>query len=105
MKEIPEKWYVLYSSREEFNIINDHFKKKWQYYESIHENGYTNNSRCNNWVGLDGYGSSINEIKSEGAIEISFKDFEKYIIRKEPFVIINDDYSYLKSFLKKLKIK
>jgi len=27
MKEIPEKWYVLYSSREEFNIINDHFKK------------------------------------------------------------------------------
>lgn len=105
MKEIPEKWYVLYSSREEFNIINDHFKKKWQYHETIDRNGYTNISHCNNWVGFDGFGSDINQLKSESAIEISFEDFEKYIIRKEPFVIINDDYNYLKPFLKKLNIK
>jgi gamma-glutamylcysteine synthetase len=106
LTEIPEKWYVLYSSREEFDIINNHFEKDWRYYETIRKNGYTNISHCNNWIGLEGSGSDINDLEKEGVIEISFEDFEKYIIRKEPSTKPKkENLKYLITLFKKLGIK
>lgn len=106
LTEIPEKWYVLYSNREEFDIINKFFNKNWQYYETINKNGYTNILNCNNWIGLDYSRSDVNDLEKEGAIEISFKDFEKYIIRKKPFAKPKkENLKYLITLFKKLGIK
>ena len=62
LTEIPEKWYVLYSNREEFDIINKFFNKNWQYYETINKNGYTNILHHNNWIGLN----SVSDINIKG---------------------------------------
>lgn len=105
MKEIPEKWYVLYSSREEFDIIKKYFNKNWNYYNTINENGYCNDQNVcsNNWVDLKK--GDEEDLINNNFIQISFEDFVKYIINKEPLDKTKENYNYLKPFLKKLNIK
>lgn len=108
MNAIPEKWYVLYKDKDEFNIITQHFKLCWEYYHAPDNCGYVNiNEHCHqvNLKDLDNTGGSgwnLEKLKLNKAIQISFEDFEKYIVNKEPF---KQDLSYLKLLLKKLKIK
>lgn len=97
MNAIPKKWYVLYSNREEFDIISNHFNTYWSY-SSDKNCGYSTHPKCR-WVG----GMITKETLDEQDFkEISFEDFEKYIVNKEPF---KQNSSYLKLLLKKLKIK
>jgi hypothetical protein len=107
MNAIPEKWYVLYKDREEFNIINNHFKKNWCTLGELGKCGYTNisDNNYNNWVELEGIYTNKIYLEEQKAVEISFEDFTKYIINKEPFISKKQDLNYLKLLLKKLKIK
>lgn len=99
---LPEKWYVLYSNREEFETLKTHFKKNWTY--KLQENpprfGYTNKGGLNNWVGES---NTIKKLKQNDFIEISFQEFEQYELNKMPTV--NEDMSYLEKLLKRWNIK
>ena len=107
MNAIPEKWYVLYNSSEEYHIIKNHFNMIWWYIGTFGKCGYTNipTHSWNNWVELDGDCINKTFLKNKNAVEISFEDFTKYIINKEPFISKKQDLNYLKLLLKKLKIK
>jgi hypothetical protein len=107
MNAIPEKWYVLYKDREEFDIICKQCDKDWTYCKGVNLYGYTNVEINNNWVNLhDDTDGATKEIINENNItQISFEDFTKYIINKEPFISKKQDLNYLKLLLKKLKIK
>jgi hypothetical protein len=79
---LPEKWYVLYSNKEEFDIINKHFNKEWEYYDGK-PRGYHNGDSSNNWI--DGY-YKIERLKSEGFTEITFEQFKKYVMKEEKLI-------------------
>lgn len=98
MREIPENWFVLYSNEEEFNIINNHFKYSWSYIDIPNHHGYSTN-KVTNWVGGSRTKKDLEELNYT---QLSFYEFEKYIIKKETFY---QDYKYLEKLLKKLKIK
>lgn len=102
---IPEKYYVFYRNEKEFNIINNHFKKDWIYWEQTIPLSYGYFSdleeKHNNWVGSSG--SSLKALIEKKYSEISFEDFLKYVINKEEDSIEEpktEDYSYLEPFLK-----
>lgn len=98
---LPEKWYVLYSNREEFETLKTHFKKNWTY--KFQENpprfGYVNISDLNNWVGES---DTIKNLKQNDFIEITFQEFEQYILNKS---VVNEDMSYLEKLLKRWNIR
>jgi hypothetical protein len=105
LTEIPEKWYVLYSNEKEFNVIKKNLKKDWSYYEG-EGFGYTNINQDNNWVDFSSNFNNKEFLDKERALQLSFEDFEKYIIRKEPFVKPKkENLNYLITLFKKLNIK
>lgn len=76
--ELPKRWFVLYSSREEFDIINKKFNKGWYYHETTNTNGYHNGSFDNNWVGRE----DPSELKKEEFEQITFEEFENLVIKE-----------------------
>lgn len=105
LTEIPEKWYVLYSNEKEFNIIKKNLKQHWSYYPG-EGYGYTNINQDNNWVDFSNNCNNKKFLDSERALQLSFKDFEKYIIRKKPFAKPKkENLKYLITLFKKLGIK
>jgi len=70
---LPEKWFVLYNSLEEFRKINKYYQKNWAYHSTRGENGYHNqDGRGNNWISSCDYQKSLLE---DGFIQISFSDW------------------------------
>jgi len=102
MKKIPEKWYVLYNSKKEFDSIVNHFKLVWYYYPVKNLCGYYNADYNNHWIRLD---NSLDEKKldEDGAVKITFKEFINYIVNEKP--LIKESYTYLIKFFNKLNIK
>ena len=71
-----KKWFVLYSSREEFNEINDNYSTHWGYIDSINENGYCKDCPgC--WVSSDSEDNSKEDLVKRGYTQISFKDWKE----------------------------
>lgn len=102
LEELPEKWYVLYNSRKEFDIINNHFELWWGYPSGINRYGYSTHTDTN-WVGGT---ISKKDLDKEGFTQLTFEEFTKYVINKESFINPKkENYNYLKSFFKKLNIK
>ena len=104
---LPEKWYVFYSNWKEFDIIKKHYSKSWGYVEQSPEApvfGYCNiGDKYNHWI-MDGSGvGSLNDYKNQGAVEITFEDFEKYVLNKTPKT--KEDMSYLIKVLERCNIK
>jgi len=106
---LPEKWFVLYSNKEEFDIINTHYKKDWNYFPqtSPPTYGYCNINGNNNWIANhedteDDEVWNIAYYKTKGAVEISFKNFRKWVLNEQ---IQEESYDYLIEIFKKLKIE
>lgn len=77
---LPECWFVLYNTKEEFHIINNFYDKGWGYYDNKNLHGYHNNGdkqvHTNNWVGT----SFVKEkLLEKGYVQITFEQFQKYI--------------------------
>ena len=81
---LPKCWFVLYDTREEFDIINKFYDKNWVYYTQGNTNGYHNNgddqTHTNNWVGSF---SSKEELLKNGYIQITFEQFQKYVLKEK----------------------
>lgn len=71
-----EKWFVLYSSREEFNEINDNYNNHWGYRDSINENGYCIDCP-GKWVTPISQENSKEDLIKRGYIQISFEDWKE----------------------------
>lgn len=92
--KLPKKWKIRQTKKEicdYFNSISTH------YYEDI------SGDYCLHFpkYSFDRHQSEYFE-KWKGYTEITFEQFEKYVLKKQTEVI---DYSYLKPMLKKLNIK
>lgn len=100
---LPDKWYVLYADKKEFDILNTYYKKNWEYNTVTNppRSGYTTREGLNNWVG----GShTVSMLKKEGFAEISFNQFRREVLKE--YTVSDRDYSKcLKRIFKKLKIK
>ena len=85
---MPKCWFVLYDTREEFDIINKFYDKGWAYVTFKNTNGYHNNGdnqiHHNNWVG--GSGSTKEELLKNGYIQITFEQFQKYVLKEKEMV-------------------
>lgn len=88
---IPERW-VIKITKENKPIL-----QKYKYCNKVLDYDYTLNAYYGNKCTGDW-------IIQEDEVEIDIDYFIKHIVNEEP-VIINEDYSYLKSFLKKLNIR
>lgn len=71
-----EKWFVLYSSREEFDEINDNYNNHWGYRVSINEDGYCIDCP-GKWVSSTSENNSKEGLIKRGYIQISFKDWKE----------------------------
>lgn len=73
---LPEKWFVLYRNADEFKIIDDYYKKSWNYYDPRDGKfGYFNSSDDrNNWVNND-----VEFFLERGYKEIPFDVFFSYV--------------------------
>lgn len=71
-----EKWFVLYSSIEEFNEINDNYNNHWGYLDSINENGYCIDCH-EKWVASISKVDSKEDLIKRGYIQISFEDWKE----------------------------
>jgi len=88
---LSNNWCVL-STSETLKTLNDYIKERG-YSGKLYHNYYIH------YPFIDGSGSAYNK-PEEGYTEISFEMFEKYILNE----YLEQDYSYLIDFLKKLKI-
>lgn len=82
---LPEYWFVLYNTREEFDIINSFYNKGWIYLDYKNKCGYHNNGNNQihnkNWVGS---GPATKEkLLKNGYIQITFEQFQKHILKQE----------------------
>jgi len=109
--ELPEKWFILYSSREEFDIINKKFNKGWSYHKTTNINGYHNGDFTNNWVDR----TESSNLKKKGFKQITFKEFENLVIKKikeenipiketklPEYWFIKNDYQQVRDYLVEL---
>lgn len=71
-----KKWFVLYSSREEFQEIDEHYQLFWGYHDSINENGYCIDC-LGYWVTSDSEDNSKEDLVKRGYTQISFKDWKE----------------------------
>jgi hypothetical protein len=80
-KELPERWYVLYKTREEFDLIDQHFEKNWTYYEGDCY-GYTNADENDDWIDFSDRAIDATQIRvdRENIIKISFQDFRVLVL-------------------------
>lgn len=80
--QLPEKWFVLYNNKEQFNIINKFYNKHWSYINSINENGYYNSNipLHNNWAGVRAGGAPLEVLIDLDFKKLTFEQFEKYIV-------------------------
>jgi len=97
---LPQTWYVLYSNKEEFEIIRNQYSKTWQYVKS-NKCGYCTINIHNNWYS----NGTKQDFMKYNPIEISFDDFRRYVLEENMPPLPKDDYKYLVKLLKKLKIK
>lgn len=81
---LPKCWFVLYSNREEFDIIDKFYDKGWFYYDNGDRCGYHNNGdgqfNSNNWVGDF---TTKERLLRKGYIQITFEQFQKYVLKQE----------------------
>jgi len=81
---LPECWFVLYNTKEEFDIINKFYDKGWAYFDNKNMHGYHNNGdnqiHTNNWV--DNLATEEKLLKN-GYIQITFEQFQKYVLKQE----------------------
>jgi hypothetical protein len=89
-KELPKKWMIIYRNKEEFNIINYHFRKRWGYMESNDEIllGYFSNDENdkrinNNWIGGSGVSPNYSELLSRGWEPLTWEEFEVLVLKQE----------------------
>lgn len=82
---LPECWFVLYNTREEFDIINKFCGKNWIYSDSKDKCGYHNNGddqiNSGNWVGS--VKSAKEKLLEKGYVQITFEQFQKYVLKQE----------------------
>ena len=82
---LPKCWFVLYDTREEFDLLNQFYDKGWAYLARKNTNGYHNNGdnqiHHNNWVG--GSGSTKEKLLKKGYIQITFEQFQKYVLKEK----------------------
>lgn len=71
-----KKWFVLYSSREEFQEIDEHYQLFWGYLDSINKNGYCIDC-SGGWVTSDSEDNSKEDLVKIGYIQISFEDWKE----------------------------
>ncbi|MEK6881828.1 MAG: hypothetical protein AABY22_19575 [Nanoarchaeota archaeon] len=104
---LPDKWYVFYRNKEEFDILNTYYSKEWTYFEqtSPAQYCYTNLDGYNNWGGGGAAGLWFGWLfKKQGAIEISFDDFRREVLGENIPSNKSSDLKYLVKLFKKLKI-
>lgn len=91
---IPEKWVIKITPE------NKPILQKYNYCNKEIGYDYTMNA----YYGNSCYGEW--DIQAD-EVEIDIEYFIKHIVNNEPFIyeFANEDHTYLKSFLKKLKIK
>lgn len=82
MKQLPEYWYVLYNSEDEFHKIARFLDVKWSYYHEFNKYGTSNVKDCE-WFD-ETY--DIEDHKNLNIIKITFEEWEKYVVNKEPFI-------------------
>lgn len=70
---LPEKWFVLYRNFDEFQIIDDYYKKSWNYYDPKDGKFGYHNGR-GNWVDND-----VESFLERGYKEIPFDVFFSYV--------------------------
>lgn len=97
--KFPEKWYIVWENRENYEIISNYFDSKlWVYVDDeTHSTGGVN-YKDDYFNG--GFGSSC----IKGCTKITIEQFKKYVLKLEEGVI-NEDFSYLIELLQKLGIK
>lgn len=71
LTSLPEKWYCIYSSKEEFDILNKHFNGGWGYSPPNGFNG-ARSERRNHWTSR---GDNL-----AGFTEITFEQFKKWVL-------------------------
>lgn len=92
--KLPEKWCCFSNTSEERESLNDYVCSK----------GYINRL-IDNWYihyPLLGNGGSAYSTIQNGYTEITFKQFQKYVINKESVKVVKEDLSYLKNILSKI---
>lgn len=108
---MPQVWYVLYNSEEEFNLINSYYNKNWTFVKSNNDKGYCNISANNNWVIFDGpipdwwcFGGRLVQLN---AIQISFEDWRAIFLEGKSLNNNTEqkpeDLTYLIEFIKKIE--
>lgn len=97
MNELPEKWCVKAETKEEADII--------QSFKGISEN-HDASSTCfyQHYPPFQLNCVASYEIYPSYT-EITFEQFKMYVLNSKPKPVIVEDYRYLTSILKKLKIK
>lgn len=97
--KIPKKWCIKLKDRKVEKIVGKWFNDNVEInctYDAGWLNWYLHYPKY-----LSGTCTNLNPMP--GYTEITFEEFEKYILHKQPDV--PEDYKYLTTFLKKLKIK
>lgn len=78
--KLPKMWFVLYSDKEEFKTLKNHFNKRWGYIDRPNTHGYHNGHFSNNWVNALNITPSY--LKEIGFKQITFKQFENHVLGK-----------------------
>ena len=82
---LPKCWFVLYNTKEEFDLLNQFYGKGWAYCDYENKCGYHNNGgnqiHTNNWV--ESSEKSKQELLEKGYIQITFQQFQKYVLKQE----------------------
>lgn len=103
---LPEKWYIQWRSKECYEVIQDYLDKKYpdKYCsklvydeEAIHSKAFVNH--LNEYCSYTNY-TLLERWKRNEFIEITFEQFEKYVLNKSE---INQDHSHLISLLSNIK--
>lgn len=81
---LPKCWFVLYTTKEEFHIINSFYNKGWSYCGYENQCGYHNNGdnqvHTNNWIANS---PAKEKLLKNGYIQITFEQFQKYVLKEE----------------------
>lgn len=95
--EIPKKWCI--KLKDHYDVINNWGK---EYFTPI--TGWGNLARHNTYLRCNFKTNDCTSTEDvTGYYEITFEEFEKYILNKQ--IDVPEDYTYLVKFLKKLGIK
>ena len=68
---LPENWYCPYENREQFEVMNNYFRKYWLYFNADGFYGCSNDESNNNWN---------NYFVTKNKTKITFDQFMKYVV-------------------------